>query len=60
MERSDMDQPTPVTFSFTPDAVNLILEGLALLPLARSMQLFQDIKRLAAEQIAQQKETHHG
>jgi hypothetical protein len=60
MERSDVDHPTPVTFSFTPDAVNLILEGLALLPLARSMQLFQDIKRLAAEQIAQQKETHHG
>lgn len=53
-----MDQPTPVTFSFTPDAVNLILEGLALLPLARSMQLFQDIKRLAAEQIAQQKENN--
>ena len=54
-----MIQPKPqVTLSFTPDAVNTILDGLAQLPLWRSMALFDEIKRHAAEQIEKQKDNH--
>lgn len=49
-------EPIRVQLAFTTEAIDMLLEALAHLPIGRALGLFESIKKEAMEQIAKQKE----